>query len=113
MEGQEGMEVKVYVGNLPYDATEDELRRMFSQAGSVGMIDIIKDRDTGSPKGYAFITMGNQSEAEKAINMFNDTPLNNRPMKVNMARPREERSDKMGFWSGPTHRSRGGTRNRN
>lgn len=107
------MEVKIYVGNLPYDTTEDELRRMFSQAGSVINIDIIKDPSTGNQKGYAFISMENQAAAEKAISMFNSTPLNNRPMKVNMARPPEERQDRMGFWSGPTHRSRGGTRSKN
>ncbi len=85
------MEIKIYVGNLPYNTTEDELRNLFSQAGTVASVALIKDRDTGQSKGFAFVEMSNQSEAEKAIQTFNGYSLGNRPLKVNMARPREDR----------------------
>jgi cold-inducible RNA-binding protein len=108
------MEAKLYVGNMPYDTTEDELRAMFSQAGNVEAIDIIKDRDTGRPKGFAFITMGNQAEAEKAISMFNEKPINDRALTVNMARPREERGNRGGSsWNNSSsNRGRGGSNRR-
>ena len=85
------MEVKVYVGNLSKSTTSEELNTLFTQAGAVTAVDIIKDRDTGRPKGFAFVVMGSQAEAEKAISMFNEKPLNDRPLTVNIARPREER----------------------
>jgi cold-inducible RNA-binding protein len=86
------METKIYVGNLSYDTTEDELSNLFAQAGTVTSVALIKDRDTGRSKGFAFVEMSNQSEAEKAIQMFNNYSLANRALKVNAARPREERS---------------------
>jgi cold-inducible RNA-binding protein len=86
------METKIYVGNLSYDTKEDDLRELFAQAGTVASVALIKDRDTGQSKGFAFIEMSNQSEAEKAIQMFNSYSLANRPLKVNLARPKEERS---------------------
>jgi cold-inducible RNA-binding protein len=85
------MEKKLYVGNLSYNTTEAELRELFSQAGSVASVELIKDRDTGSSKGFAFIEMDSQSDAEKAISTFNGYNLDNRSLKVNFARPREER----------------------
>ena len=85
------MEVKLYVGNLAYSTTEADLRMLFAQAGNVATVDLIKDRDTGQSKGFAFITMGTQSEAQKAISMFNAFSLNDRELKVNTAKPREER----------------------
>ncbi len=106
------MNTKLYVGNMSYDMTEEDLRTMFSQAGTVEAIDIIKDRDTGRPKGFAFVTMNSQAEAEKAISMFNEKQFNDRELKVNIARPREERPNRSGSWSGPSHRSRGGSTNR-
>ena len=84
------MDVKLYVGNLPFTTTEEEIRTLFEQAGQVAAVDLIKDRDTGNSKGFAFVTMGSQSEAEKAITMFNGYSLGNREIKVNPARPREE-----------------------
>lgn len=86
------METKIYVGNLSYETTEDDLRTLFAQAGTVSSVALIKDRDTGQSKGFAFVEMSNQSEAEKAIQTFNGYTFSNRPLKVNMARPREERS---------------------
>jgi RNA recognition motif-containing protein len=84
------MEVKLYVGNLSFSTTEDELRTLFAQAGTVQSADLIKDRDTGSSKGFAFITMSTQAEAEEAIKKFNGFSLGNRELKVNTARPKEE-----------------------
>jgi RNA recognition motif-containing protein len=85
------MENKLYVGNLSYSTTEDELRTLFAQAGTIGSVAVIKDRDTGQSKGFAFIEMGNQAEAEKAIHMFNGKTLGSRELRVNMARPRDDR----------------------
>jgi RNA recognition motif-containing protein len=85
------MDVKLYVGNISYDTTEEELRTLFSQAGTVESVEIIKDRNTGRSKGFAFVKMSSQTEAEKAISLFNETLLDNRAIKVNIARPREER----------------------
>ena len=85
------MESKLYVGNLSYDTTEDGLRTMFAKAGTVVSVDMIKDRDTGRPKGFAFITMNNQAEAEGAIKMLNEKMLDDRAIRVNIAKPREER----------------------
>jgi cold-inducible RNA-binding protein len=98
------MDTKLYVGNMSYDMTETDLRTMFSEAGTVDAVDIIKDRDTGRPKGFAFVTMKTQAEAEKAISMFNQKMFNQRALTVNLARPREERSDRGGGGFG----SRGG-----
>jgi RNA recognition motif-containing protein len=85
------MDAKLYVGNLSYDTTEDGLRTKFSEAGTVVSVEVIKDRDTGRTKGFAFITMSNQEEAENAIKMYNGKTLDSREIKVNIARPREER----------------------
>jgi cold-inducible RNA-binding protein len=110
------METKIYVGNLSYDTSEDDLRGLFAQAGTVTSVALIKDRDTGQSKGFAFIEMGNQSEAEKAIQTFNGYVLSNRPLKVNMARPREERSFGGGYGDrrgGGGGYNRGGPRGNN
>jgi RNA recognition motif-containing protein len=86
------METKLYVGNLSYDTTEEDLRALFSQAGTVSSVDLIKDRDSGRSKGFAFVVMGSQTELQKAIQMFNGYSLGQRQLTVNVARPREERS---------------------
>lgn len=86
------MENKLYVGNLSFDTTEADLRTMFGQAGTIEEIALITDRETGRLKGFGFITMSTQAEAEKAIQMFNQKPLGDRVLTVNIARPREERS---------------------
>jgi len=94
------MEKKLYVGNLSYNTNEQDLRTLFGQAGSVETVDLIKDRDTGRSKGFAFIEMATQEEAEKAITMFNGQNLDNRVLKVNIARPREETPRSGGYNSG-------------
>jgi cold-inducible RNA-binding protein len=83
------MNEKLYVGNLTYGTTETELRDLFAQAGTVSSCELIKDRDSGQSKGFAFVTMGSQAEAEKATSMFNAYSLNNRSLTVNTAKPRE------------------------
>jgi RNA recognition motif-containing protein len=85
------MEIKLYVGNLPYSTTEDDLRTLFAQAGEVKSVAVIKDRDSGTSKGFGFIEMGTQEEAQKAISTFDGYSMGDRQLKVNMARPREER----------------------
>lgn len=99
------METKLYVGNLSYDATEEELKTLFSQAGVVQSVAIIKDRETGRSKGFAFIEMSNQAEAQAAISQLNGKPYRDRALTVNIARPREERS---GFGGGGYGGNRGG-----
>ena len=91
------MVTKLYIGNLSYDTTEESLRALLSQAGTVESVDMIMDRYSGRPKGFAFVTMGTQAEAEKAISMFNETTLDDRAIKVNIARPREERPRTGGY----------------
>lgn len=94
------METKIYVGNLSFSTTEESLKELFSQAGTVASVALIKDRDSGQSKGFAFIEMSNQAEAEKAISMFNGKTHDNRELKVNLARPREERGSG-GYGRGP------------
>ena len=103
------MEVKLYVGNLSFSTTEDELRTLFAQAGTVAAVELIKDRDTGSSKGFAFITMSTQVEAEEAIKKYNGFSLGNREIKVNPARPKEE-SGRGGFGPRRGGSSSGGPR---
>jgi cold-inducible RNA-binding protein len=102
------MDVKLYVGNLPYNATEDDLRTLFAQAGSVAAVDLIKDRMTGNSKGFGFIQMTTQAEAEKAISMFNGYSMNNRELKVSLARPKEETGRGGGGYGGPRRSDGGG-----
>ncbi len=85
------MEEKLYVGNLSYSTTEPELSDLFSQAGAVRNVMLIKDRDTGRSKGFAFVEMESQGDAQKAISMFNGQRFNDRELTVNVARPREDR----------------------
>ncbi|MCC7328752.1 MAG: RNA-binding protein [Gammaproteobacteria bacterium] len=95
------MESKLYVGNLSYSTTEDELRQLFSQAGNVKSVSVIKDRDTGRSKGFAFVEMGSDDEAQKAISQFNGQNFQDRSLKINVARPREDRPRGGGGFGGP------------
>jgi cold-inducible RNA-binding protein len=85
------VQVKLYIGNLAPATTEDDLRILFAQAGTVSGVNLIMDRDTGRPKGFAFVTLGTQEEADRAISMFSDFQLHERAMTVSVAKPREER----------------------
>jgi RNA recognition motif-containing protein len=102
------METKLYVGNLSYSATEQELQELFGQAGTVVSATIIKDRETKRSKGFGFVEMSSQAEAEEAIKMFNGFSLSNRELTVNIARPREERGPSSGGGYGG-YRSGGGS----
>jgi RNA recognition motif-containing protein len=86
------MEVRIYVGNMAKTTTEVELRTLFAQAGNVTAVEVIKDRDSGQNKGFAFVNMPDQAEAEKAISMFNAYSLAEHELKVNVAKPRVERN---------------------
>lgn len=81
----------IFVGNLSYQTTQDELRAAFEQYGAVDRVSLITDRDTGQPRGFAFVEMSSNSEADSAINALNGRELNGRTLNVNEARPREER----------------------
>ena len=82
----------IYVGNLDYNVTEDELRQAFGAYGQVDNVTIVKDRDTGQPRGFGFVEMSNDEEAENAINKVNGTQLGSRALNVNEARPKTERA---------------------
>jgi len=86
------MEQKLYVGNLPYDVTEEGLRELFSQSGTVVSVALIKDRDSGRSKGFGFVEMSSQQEAEAAIRALNGRTHGDRELSISIARPREERS---------------------
>jgi cold-inducible RNA-binding protein len=81
----------IYVGNLDFNVTEDELRQAFAAYGQVDNVTILKDRDTGQPRGFGFVEMANDEEAEKAINAVNGTQLGSRALSVNEARPKTSR----------------------
>jgi RNA recognition motif-containing protein len=82
---------KLYVGNLPYSATEQSLREAFAASGTVDTVSLITDRDTGQSKGFAFVEMSSDSEAQAATQAMNGTMLDGRQIKVNEAKPRENR----------------------
>jgi cold-inducible RNA-binding protein len=83
---------KLYVGNLSYNTTEEQLRDLFSEVGEITDIALITDRDTGRSKGFGFIEMATDEAAQEAIERYNGYSLDNRDLTVNIARPREERS---------------------
>jgi RNA recognition motif-containing protein len=91
MESRVKMEVKLYVGNLSKSTTEDELSTLFAQAGDVIAVEVIKDRRSNESRGFAFVTMSAQSEADKAVSMFNMYSLSDHALKVSLAKPREQR----------------------
>jgi RNA recognition motif-containing protein len=88
------MEAKLYVGNLSKSTTQEELNVLFAQAGEVTAAQVVKDRKSGESKGYAFITMSAQSEADKAVSLFNTYSLSDHALKVSLAKPREQRGTK-------------------
>lgn len=85
------MEVEVYVRNLSKSTTPEELQILFTKAGSVMQVDMIKDRKSGISRGFAFITMNTQHEADKVVSMFNHHLFNDQELKVGLTRPREQR----------------------
>lgn len=83
--------MNIYVGNLPYGVTEDELKDAFSEFGDVSSVNIITDKFSGQSKGFGFVEMSNNSEADEAIKALNESALKGRNIKVNQAKPRGER----------------------
>lgn len=83
--------MNIYVGNLPYNVKEDELRKIFESYGEVNSINVIKDRFSGRSKGFAFVEMADEVEAKAAIEAIDGTHLNGREIKVNVARPRNDK----------------------
>jgi RNA recognition motif-containing protein len=96
---------RLYVGNLPYSATEDQLTDLFSQAGKVDSVRVMRDMATGRARGFAFVEMGSDDEAQKAVSQFHEFKMDGRPLVVNEARPKPEG----GFGGG--RQARGGGRN--
>src|SRR5881296_3374930 len=96
---------KLYVGNLPYSVRDEDLQQSFGQFGSVTSAKVMMDRDTGRSKGFGFVEMGSDAEAQSAINGMNGQALDGRALVVNEARPREERP---GGYGGGGGRSGGG-----
>ena len=86
------MDSKLFVGNLSFDTTENDLQDTFAAHGSVVQVDIPQDRMTNKPRGFGFVTMSSKQEADAAVNALNGSDLNGRALTVNEARPREERS---------------------
>ena len=83
--------MRIYVGNLPYSVTDDELRDVFSDFGELVSAEVVKDKFSGQSKGFGFVDMPNNSEADQAIKALNDTDLKGRKLTVNEAWPRAER----------------------
>jgi RNA recognition motif-containing protein len=89
---------KLYVGNLPYETNEDDLQALFAQAGGVESVNVMRDRETGRARGFAFVEMVSDEDAQQAITQLNEQPFGGRRLTVNEARPQMPRSG--GFGSG-------------
>ena len=100
------MAKKLYVGGLSYNTTEDALKELFAQAGTVETSTIIMDRMTNRSKGFGFVEMSSEEETKKAIEMFNGKDLDGRSITVNEARPQESRPRDGGGFGGGGHRNR-------
>jgi cold-inducible RNA-binding protein len=106
------MSAKLFVGNLDFNVTETELQEAFAAHGTVVETNLMMDRDTGRPRGFAFVTMGSPEEAQKAIDALNGKAMSGRSLTVNLARPREERSGGSGGGTGGRRGYAGGGRDR-
>lgn len=96
----------IYVGNLSYDATEDDIRQAFEQYGNVNTVNVVKDRETGRSRGFAFVEMPDPQEAKEAIENLNLTDIAGRRVTVNEARPRPDRGRGGGGGGGGYRRGR-------
>lgn len=108
--GRKCEKMKIYVGNLAYRTTEDDLRAAFEVHGTVDQVDIISDRETGRSKGFGFVEMPNNAEAQAAIDALDGKELGERTLKVNEARPRPPRTGGDRFGGGRPPRNGGGYR---
>ncbi|MDR0870031.1 MAG: RNA-binding protein [Planctomycetaceae bacterium] len=100
VDGRRKTVMKIYVGNLSYRMTDDELRQLFEEFGSVSQVDIISDRETGRSKGFAFVEMLNDEEANAAISALDGQSVGDRVLKINEARPKTPRPGGGGFGGG-------------
>ena len=99
------MSCKLYVGNLPYETSESELQALFAEAGAVESVNVIRDRETGRGRGFAFVEMATDQDAQHAVSQLNDRDFGGRGLTVNEARPQAPRSG--GFGGGGGGRSGG------
>jgi len=90
------MAMKLYVGNLAFQTTSEDLQQLFAQAGTVESASVVEDRDTGRSRGFGFVEMATKEEGEAAIQQFNGKEFNGRNLNVNEARPREDRGGRGG-----------------
>jgi len=90
------MAMKLYVGNLSFQTSSEDLQQLFAQAGTVESATVVEDRDTGRSRGFGFVEMASNEEGQKAIEQFNGTDFNGRNLTVNEARPREDRGNRGG-----------------
>ena len=102
------MAMKLYVGNLSFQTSNDDLKQLFSQAGTVESASIVEDRDTGRSRGFGFVEMATKEEGEAAISQFNGQEFGGRALTVNEARPREDRGGGGGGGRGGYGGNRGG-----
>ena len=91
---------KLYVGNLPYTASEQDLQDLFAQAGAVDSVNVMRDMATGRARGFAFVEMGSDADAQKAIDQFNNTDFGGRNLTVNEARPKTSSGSGGGYGGG-------------
>jgi len=103
-------DTRLFVGNLSYNTTQNDLQDAFSEAGVVTSVSLMMDKFTGKSRGFAFVEMASAAEAAKAIELFHGKPLHKRALTVNIARPREERPSQ--FRGGPRAEGDGGNRMR-
>lgn len=94
------MSTKLYVGNLPFETSESDLQDLFAQAGTVESVNVIRDRETGRARGFAFVEMASDNDAQNAIQKFHDRPFGGRNLTVNEARPQAPRGGGGGFGGG-------------
>ena len=104
------MENKLFVGNLSWDAVEDDLQELFGKAGTVSEVAVMRDRFTGRARGFAFVTMSSDEEANEAIRQLEGQEFMGRPLKVNLARPKEDRGGGGGGYGGGQGGGGGGQR---
>lgn len=100
--------MSIYVGNLSYEVTQDDLSNVFSEFGTVKRVQLPTDRETGRPRGFGFVEMSSDAEEAAAIEALDGAEWMGRDLKVNKAKPREERKPSNGSWGGGGNRSRSG-----
>ena len=105
------MSMKLYVGNLSFQTSSDDLQQLFAQAGTVESSSVVEDRDTGRSRGFGFVEMSSAEEGKAAIEQFNGKEVNGRNLTVNEAKPREDRGGRGGGGGGGGRGGYGGGRN--